>query len=175
MNWFYNRRIATKLLLAFACVLLLTGGLGIFSIVQLHKVNQAATELATNWLPSIRSLNDMKVALSRVRANQAQLALYDGDEKQSSAVIGLMNKNLEALAEARKQYTGQISEPGEKALFPGVNARIDKFIALHGDTLAAVRAGKLDEAKRLLLGPAFENYLSLLNDLDKLEIGRAHV
>ncbi|WP_433693022.1 methyl-accepting chemotaxis protein [Herbaspirillum seropedicae] len=168
MNWFYNRRIATKLLLAFACVLLLTGGLGIFSIVQLHKVNQSATELATNWLPSIRSLNDMKVALSRVRANQAQLALYEGDEKQSGAVIGLMNKNLEALAAARKQYIGQISEPGEKALFPGVNARIDKFISLHDDTLAAIRAGKLEEAKRLLLGPAFENYLSLLNDLDKL-------
>nr|WP_198983636.1 methyl-accepting chemotaxis protein [Herbaspirillum sp. ASV7] len=168
MNWFYNRRIATKLLLAFACVLLLTGVLGIFSLVQLHKVNQAATELATNWLPSIRSLNDMKVALSRVRANQAQLALYEGDEKRSGAVIGLMNKNLEALAEARKQYVGQISEPGEKALFPSVNERIDKFIALHGDTLAAIRAGKLDEAKRLLLGPAFENYLSLLNDLDKL-------
>ncbi|ONN67174.1 methyl-accepting chemotaxis protein [Herbaspirillum sp. VT-16-41] len=168
MNWFYNRRIATKLLLAFACLLLLTGALGGFAVLQINQVNQATGELASNWLPSIRSLNDLKVALSRLRANEAQMALYDDDATQRKAIVAIMNKNLETLALARKTYAAQISEPGEKALFPSVNERIEKFIALHGQTIADIEAGRADEAKRVLLGQAFQNYLSLLDEIDKL-------
>ena len=43
MNWFYDLRIARKLLLTFATILLLTGVLGVFSIVQLSRVNDAST------------------------------------------------------------------------------------------------------------------------------------
>ncbi|MGB9982490.1 MULTISPECIES: methyl-accepting chemotaxis protein [unclassified Herbaspirillum] len=168
MNWFYNRRIATKLLLAFACLLVLTGALGGFAVLQINQVNQATGELASNWLPSIRSLNDLKVALSRLRANEAQMALYDDDAAQRKAIVSIMNKNLETLALARKTYAAQISEPGEKALFPSVNERIEKFIALHGQTVADIEAGRADQAKRVLLGEAFQNYLSLLDEIDKL-------
>jgi len=56
MNWFYNLKVARKLLLSFACVLVLTTALGALSIFQLNKVNQASTELASKWLPVIGTL-----------------------------------------------------------------------------------------------------------------------
>ncbi|WP_343724758.1 methyl-accepting chemotaxis protein [Herbaspirillum huttiense] len=168
MNWFYHRKIGTKLLLAFGSILILTAFLGGFAILQLSKVNDAAGELASNWLPSIRSLNDIKVALSRVRANEAQMALYENDSTERTTITTVMNKNLDSLTAARKQYEGRISEAGEKALYPSVKERIEKFISLHDQTLALLSAGRADQAKQLLLGPAFQNYLALLGELDKL-------
>jgi len=168
MNWFYHRKIGTKLLLAFASILILTSFLGGFAIWQLSKVNDAAGELASNWLPSIRSLNDIKVALSRVRANEAQMALYENDSTERTTITTVMNKNLDSLTAARKQYEGQISEPGEKALYPSVKERVEKFISLHDQTVALMSAGQVVQSKQLLLGPAFQNYLALLDELDKL-------
>jgi hypothetical protein len=54
MNWFYNLRIARKLLLTFAAILHADRRPGVFSIVQLARVNQASTDIATNSLPSVR-------------------------------------------------------------------------------------------------------------------------
>jgi len=41
MKWFYDLKIARKLMLSFISVLLLTAILGCFSIVQLGRVNNA--------------------------------------------------------------------------------------------------------------------------------------
>lgn len=63
MQWFYNLKIAHKLLLSFVVVLILTVGLGAFSITQLSRVNQAAVDISGNWLPSIRAALKMKATL----------------------------------------------------------------------------------------------------------------
>jgi CHASE3 domain sensor protein len=51
MNWFYDLKIARKLIVTFLAVIVLVGGLGFYAIDQLDKVNQASTNIATNWLP----------------------------------------------------------------------------------------------------------------------------
>ena len=56
MKAFYNLKLANKLLLSFVIVLTLMAGLGGFSVVQLGKVNQKASDLADNWMPSARVL-----------------------------------------------------------------------------------------------------------------------
>src|SRR6478609_96952 len=48
MNAFYNLRIASKLLISFVVVLALTVFVGVFSVVQLAKVNQMSTDITTN-------------------------------------------------------------------------------------------------------------------------------
>ena len=47
MRWFLNLKIAKKLILSFLAVIILTASLGIFSIIELVKVNTAATEITT--------------------------------------------------------------------------------------------------------------------------------
>ena len=54
MQAFYDLKIATKLILGFIAVLLLTCVLGIFSIIQLTSFNNAADEMG-NDLCLVRS------------------------------------------------------------------------------------------------------------------------
>lgn len=67
MKWFNDLKIAAKLVVAFVAVLALTAALGAFSVVELGRVNQSTTDLATNWLPAIKATQDMRYRLSRIR------------------------------------------------------------------------------------------------------------
>ena len=63
MNWFNNLKIAKKLILSFAAVIVLTVILGIFAIRELGAVNQASTDMATNWLPTIKAAQAIQASL----------------------------------------------------------------------------------------------------------------
>jgi len=75
MKWFIDLKIAKKLLLSFACVLVLSSVTGIFAIAQLGNVSRASDELATNWLPTIQSLGQIKLLVARIRSADAQMIL----------------------------------------------------------------------------------------------------
>ena len=86
MNWFHHMRLATKLALSFATVLVLTLILGVFSIIQLAKVNASSTDIADNWMPASRAALEMKASLARYRsqtlqhilsAEEAEMARYE--------------------------------------------------------------------------------------------------
>ncbi len=58
LAWFRKMKIAWKLGLGFGSVLALMSVLGIFSLVQLSHLNGNTVEIATNWLPSVKTLAD---------------------------------------------------------------------------------------------------------------------
>src|SRR5450830_344429 len=168
MKWFSNLRIAKKLLLSFLCVLLLTAILGIFSIAQLNKVNNASTEIATNWLPSIRTLADIKLLLARVRSTESQMAIYEGDSVAMEALFKRSQTILSQLDVAIKIYESQISEPAEKALYPEVKKGNTDFLAEHAKIMVAFLAKNNGEARRLFLGQSNKLYADLLVNLENL-------
>ncbi|KPX91716.1 hypothetical protein ALO64_00208 [Pseudomonas meliae] len=45
MKWFYDLKISTKLITSFLVVLALTAAMGVFAIIQLGQVNQAAQDI----------------------------------------------------------------------------------------------------------------------------------
>jgi len=67
MGWFDDRSVRVKLLVGFGVVLALTLALGVFTTAKLGEVNTAASDLATNWLPSVRLLADLRVAEKDLR------------------------------------------------------------------------------------------------------------
>jgi len=168
MKWFIDLKIARKLLLSFTCVLLLTAISGIFSIIELGKVNSASTDIATNWLPSIRSLAQIKLMAARMRSNEVQMALFNEDHD----AVATMHKRGEGLItdlqSALKTYATEISEPEEKALFPEVEKEVATILTEHLKIDNAVQNQKIDDAKKLFAGDYSTAYFKLLDNLDKL-------
>ena len=56
-------------------MLALTCSSGALSIAQLSKVNAATDDLATNWLPSARTLGVYAIATYDIRRSQSRLAM----------------------------------------------------------------------------------------------------
>jgi methyl-accepting chemotaxis protein len=167
MKWFYNLNIATKLIATFLSVIVLVVGLGIFAIVQLDKVNAASTDITTNWLPTIRTLAQLKFTAARVRSFEQQ-HIMASDPKEFDEIEQSVNKQIDALLALRKTYEGQISEPAERAIYPDAAKAIDIFLGEHPKIIALSRQNKDEEARTLFKGDSTKNYRQMIDLIDKL-------
>ncbi|MDM0110464.1 methyl-accepting chemotaxis protein [Variovorax sp. J22R24] len=149
MKAFYNLRIAAKLLLSFIAVLALTVFVGVFSVVQLAKVNQMSTDITANWMPATRTLLSMKSALSSFRSQELEhiLATTDADMTRYEKV---MDEAWSDLQKNRAEYQTLISEPEEKRLFAEFNQALNRYTVEHDKVLALSRAQKNEEAIALI-------------------------
>jgi CHASE3 domain sensor protein len=114
---FYNLKIATKLLVSFIAVLVLTACVGAVSVLQLGKVHDVSTDLATNWMPATRSLLEMKNLVSRYRTQELQHIL-SGSYDEMATYEKSMDETWSALQKNRAEYEALISEPQEREIYP---------------------------------------------------------
>ncbi len=167
MKWFYDLKIAQKLIFSFTVILLLVGALGVFAIVQLNSVNQASSDIAQNWLPSIRTINDIKLDLSRTRSLELQYVVSETSDTAQKAENSAKNY-LKDLTEKLKLYETLISEEEEKATYPEISKLIQVFVATHPKILALAAQGKKREAIELQEGESTQAYRTAMDLLEKL-------
>ena len=54
MEFFRNLKIGMKLMFVVLSVVVMTAFLGVFSVIQLSKVNDVTVDITGNWMPSIQ-------------------------------------------------------------------------------------------------------------------------
>jgi len=167
MKWFYDLKISRKLISVFFIVVALEAALGVFAIRELGRVNQASTDIATNWLPSIRTLSQIKLSLSRIRSFELQHILASTPQ-EFEEVEKNADKQIANLGKQQQEYLTQISEPEEKAIYPDVEKAIAVFLAEHKKILDISRTNKNEEARTLLRGESTKVYRNLLDQVEKL-------
>jgi HAMP domain-containing protein len=167
MNAFYNLKIATKLLVSFAAVLLLTAFLGIFALLQLGKVNLIATGLATDWMPSARALLEFRVSVARYRTVELQHILSTTDAEMTNYEKS-MSDTWATLQKQRADIEKFIDDPEEKPLFAEIVKAMEQTAVVHAKLVALSRAQQIDEAKLLIRGESLKYNRELNTNLDKL-------
>ncbi|MGJ7488058.1 MCP four helix bundle domain-containing protein, partial [Variovorax sp. LT2P21] len=167
MNAFYNLKLASKLLLSFIFVLALTVGLGVFSVIQLSKVNQKSTDLAENWMPSARMLLELKTDLARYRTNELQHIMSETSEDRGNyeKAMGIL---WEQLQKNLVTYQKLPAEGEEKELGQQLTAAMAAYKPLHDKVIAASSAQQDAEARTLIRGQALQVYRTTTGTLDKL-------
>jgi methyl-accepting chemotaxis protein len=167
MNAFYNLKIATKLVVSFAAVLVLTAFLGIFALLQLGKVNQLTTELATDWMPSARALLEFRVSVARYRTVELQHILSTTEAEMDNYEKS-MSDTWATLQKQRADIEKFIDEPEEKPLYAEIVKAMDQTAVVHAKLVALSRAQHIDEAKLLIRGESLKYNRELNTNLDKL-------
>jgi methyl-accepting chemotaxis protein len=165
MKWFYNLKIASKLGATFFVVIVLVFLLGFFAIAQVSKVNAASSDIATNWLPSIRSLSSMQLIMARIRGSQAQQILLQ-DPKAMEANKAGSDKLIGILKGLQRTYEGQIANEEEKAIYKEISGNIDNFLVIHQKIVSASLGGKKDEAHAISIATS-SAYQELLASVEK--------
>jgi methyl-accepting chemotaxis protein len=167
MQWFYNLKVARKLILSFLLILSMMVCMGVFAIGQMAKVNQTSTDMEENWMPSVRATSDMNTNIANLRIAELQhiLSTDDADMDKFEAA---MAKAQAAFDKNRAEYLPLISSPEEKALYDSFSKNWDEYLAEHKKVLALSRANQNDEARALVQGNAQQQYLEAADDLLKL-------
>ena len=146
MTWFGKMKIAPKLGLGFGSVLMLVVILGVFSLVQLSKINGNTVDIATNWLPSIKTLGELRLDAADVRKDTLNYMVATDKKQHYEERI---NTELSAIADDEKKYEPMISSDEERKLYQGFRDQWDKYIVVNTRIREFAKQNKFAEAVNL--------------------------
>jgi methyl-accepting chemotaxis protein len=108
--------IRAKIIAVVAFLLVAITGMGLLAMQTLRAINANTVDIATNWLPSVRVLGDLRAAvvINRTIMREHILAeTLEDKQKVEKALAG----NLELVARIRRDYERLITSPEERALY----------------------------------------------------------
>jgi methyl-accepting chemotaxis protein len=167
MKWLHDLKLATKLALAFAAVLVLTVGVGIFAISQLATVRTTASELSNRWMPSMRVVQDLKAQIARVRTREFQYIISTKQEEMDK-YDKVIASDLVDLRKMQDDFEKLIATPEEKALYDEFVAMWGRYMAEDAKIRAAARANDDVLAKELIRGESNKLIVALRGQVDKM-------
>ena len=151
MSWIQNLTVRSKVISAFATVLVVTAMLGAFAINRLSVVNDGASRLADSYLAGTIGLGDFRYAATRYRQFQASALLMTiledkaSEEKKAQAALEDAGKGWDAYATT--------IEPGiEQELANKVKSTWQDYVAMNEKLAQLSHAAKNEEATALYTG-----------------------
>jgi methyl-accepting chemotaxis protein len=108
--------IRSKIVTVVAFLLVAMTGMGLLAVKNMRTINASTVDIATNWLPSVRVLGDLRAGVityrNVVRQHMLSEALEDklAMEKTAATVV-------ESNMKIRAQYEPMINSPEERALY----------------------------------------------------------
>ncbi|GGY08146.1 HAMP domain-containing protein [Massilia dura] len=151
MQWFRDLKIARKLLLAFAVVQLLMLVLGIACLQSMSRINDASSDLAENWLPSVRAVMQVRNDVGDLRRQELAFLMAD-DPQERNRFSQQMDTTKAAAGTNIANYEKLISSPEERAQFNVFAGSWQGFLAEHGKVMDLARQGRNDEARAIANG-----------------------
>lgn len=103
-----NLSVGRKLALAFGVTVALTTALGVCAVRQLTTLNASTTEIADNWIVSVRTLGEVSQATLRYRLGVRDVALAPDSAARAAAAasVGALGDSVTA---ARQRYEVTVS------------------------------------------------------------------
>ncbi|BEH10714.1 MULTISPECIES: methyl-accepting chemotaxis protein [Geobacter] len=145
MTWFYNLKIASKLVFGFVMVALIACVIGVIGITKIRQIEKADTEMYELNAKPMGPILATAVAFQRIRVNYREIALEqtnEGKVKFSNRIKELQKIIDDNMPEIEKSLK---SEETKKA-YADIKAELAKFTP-HLDKIVALAIdGKNDQA-----------------------------
>ncbi len=136
MDWFRNLNTGKKLAVAFGIIEILMIGLGIFSLVQVSRVNGTTEQIVRDQMPSVRLLGSLKYDTAAMRRSElSYLLAYEHKEKWDAA----MQQALDDIQQHEKQYEPLLSSEEERGLDQEFRQAWEKYLAVHAQVMTLTK------------------------------------
>ncbi len=163
-------KLSVKLSLMAGFLMALTIALGLFSLVQMSKINDGTADINQNWLPSTRYVLNLNVNTSDYRLAQVQLA--NSPEAQDRARYqARMEATLKDIEKNKSKYAPLIASAQEKKAYEGFLHEWQSYMDTSKDVVMLANKGQLEEARDLTRGKTraiFEKTTAYLEDLVRI-------
>jgi len=162
-----NLTIARRAGLGFTLISLLVALLGWFALSQMSTIRQSEVAVESNWMPSMRLVNDIREAMLRIRTISLRMAL-DPDAKNVSVYKGQMDARAKVLADKLSGLDKFIDTPEEKVLYDKFRTTLADYQRGLSQSFVLAESGDLKALNTLLLvdmKTAVDNSGAQLGDL----------
>ncbi|AZC24137.1 MULTISPECIES: methyl-accepting chemotaxis protein [Pseudomonas] len=131
-----NLKLTSRALLSFGAICVLLIGLGGLALWKMGQIHDAALDLQTNWMPSVRQAAKIESGTLRVRLEALHYATEGDNQKPAS--LDKLGTLKTTLAQAIKDYEPLVSGPEEKAAYEqvkrGAQDYLDKLAVMINST-----------------------------------------
>ena len=148
----------------------LTITLGLFSLVQMSKINDGTTDINQNWLPSTRYVLNLNVNTSDFRLAQVQLA-NSPDAQDRARYQARMDATHKDIEKNKSQYAPLIASAEERKIYEAFLREWQSYLDISKDVSTLANKGQLEEARDLTRGKTreiFEKSSGYLVDLVRI-------
>ena len=161
-------RVGMKLGLAFLALVLLSALQGGIAMLQLTSIHGNTREIATDWLPSIQALGDMRSTANQMRATEVALVLTP-DPSDKMRLEDELKRNVQALAEHEKRYAAMVN-PAEVQTYERFKVQRDAYLKVQTQLVDLVAAGDFSyaDAARLLKQDSQQAFAALADTIGQL-------
>lgn len=162
-------KLSVKLALLSTVLTCLGVVIGVLAVLQMSKLYESAQDLSCQWLPSIKIVGELNGFVNEYRRNEL-VHILATDNALKSEYEGRIRKSEAGISQKIKEYEPLIDTPEEKVAFPKFVASWHNYTENHKIVEELSQQNKTDEAVRLVLGPARDNfnaslgYLSIIID-----------
>ena len=122
---FAKYSIRTKIITVVAFLLVAMTGMGLLAVKNMRSINANTVDIATNWMPSVRVLGDLRAGVITYRNVIREHMLAETLETKLAAEKTLATV-VEGNTKIRASYETMITSPEERALY---NQWVEKWTA----------------------------------------------
>jgi len=157
MQWFNDRSINSKLIIAFMFILVLTAALGGFMVARLNSITIKAEDVAQKQLPGLFALSKVSDAFGSYRRGELLAVLSDKKED----IDKYAKRNQEALEKLNKEmaaYEKLIDTDAERKAFKELTAALPQYLAESPKIIALALENKDAEASEVIRGASSKQF-----------------
>ncbi len=162
MSWFYNLRVAAKLLIGFMTVAVIAGVIGIVGVRYINSINQEDTELYEENVLGLEYAGDADVQFQRIRVNTLKMVLMN-DENTSNELMDKVSEYISDVDVELKNYEDGIINEKDQILFGELKPMWEEYKSIVQNAVGLIQSGKVAEAQKLLLEDS-DSQINALNE-----------
>ncbi|TSI09001.1 methyl-accepting chemotaxis protein [Lysinibacillus sp. BW-2-10] len=162
--------VSKKLYVGFLSIIIFLALLGGISIIGMNAINEKSTEIADNWLPSVKTINNINYLTEHIRALEYSYSLKS-DKSELDKIEKEISETLSAIDKAFEEYEGLILLEEEQKNFNELREKWSSYEELHtnfieiGSKMDVVKgAGPIDGEK---FNETNEQAEALFSDMQK--------
>jgi methyl-accepting chemotaxis protein len=169
MRWIQNLRIRSKLMVTVGLILAITAGVGAFSVLKLKAVNDAGSEIADDFMPSIETAGALHNELGDFRAAELEFVLAS-DPRDKVSARGALHEAEGAMLANQKRFL-ELTAPEEaeaRAILQRFGDSWKEYRRSHDEIVRLVDNNRVGEARAMMLADHATAYDQASAELDSL-------
>lgn len=156
--------IGKRIALGFTATILLSAGLGGFSLMNLTSVQRDSRAVTQVSLPAVQRTLQMQNCIATNNGRMFK-QLFARDPKDKASVDAEMKTTTAALTALYAEYESAITDPADRALFDAVGAARKEYIAQRNVALKATTPEEVYAQLEAKVVPAYDKYQGAIGQL----------
>jgi methyl-accepting chemotaxis protein len=163
MKWFYNLKIATKLIMSFVIVAIIAGVVGVVGIINIRNIQSMDADMYNRHTSTLPDLANVARAYQRERVALRDLYIQKDAAKRQSTMNTFKELDKD-ISDGMAQFETGIKDPRVRAAFDDLTKTLSNFTQFRDKAVSAVQANQIDELYNML---SSSEAAQIANDVQK--------